>query len=113
MQPLSQAVLLERFPPETRGTATALFGLGIVVAAVILVLEDPPYIRAARPRRIDGLGFGLMAVFLGALQLVLGQARMPTGLQSYGYAGLPFSRQPASMRWREPVISGGQLRCAP
>lgn len=104
MQPLSQAILLESFPPEQRGTATALYGLGIVVAPIVgptlggwftdqlswrwtfyinfpvgvaavilmlLVLEDPPYISASRPKRIDGLGFGLMAVFLGALQIVL------------------------------------------
>ena len=35
MQPLSQAILLESFPPTQRGTATALFGLGIVVAPVV------------------------------------------------------------------------------
>lgn len=104
MQPLAQAILLESFPPEKRGTASALFGLGIVVAPIIgptlggwltdayswrwtfyinlpvgilavflmlMVIEDPPYIRAARPGKIDGIGFGLMGVFLGTLQIVL------------------------------------------
>ncbi len=104
MQPLSQAILLESFPPTQRGTATALFGLGVVVAPIIgptlggwltdeyswrwtfyinlpvgilaatlmlMMIEDPPYIRAARPRRIDTAGFAFMAVFLATLQLVL------------------------------------------
>ncbi len=104
MQPLSQAILLESFPPTQRGTATALFGLGIVVAPIIgptlggwltdqfswrwtfyinfpvgilavflmlLVVEDPPYIRASRPGRIDGIGFALMGLFLGTLQILL------------------------------------------
>lgn len=104
MQPLSQAILLESFPPTQRGTATALFGLGIVVAPVVgptlggwltdqlswrwtfyinvpvgilaiflmlLVVEDPPYIRASRPGRIDTIGFGLMGLFLGTLQIIL------------------------------------------
>jgi MFS transporter, DHA2 family, multidrug resistance protein len=35
LQPLSQAVLLESFPPEKRGVAMALFGLGVVVAPVL------------------------------------------------------------------------------
>ena len=101
---MSQAILLESFPPTKRGTATALFGLGIVVAPIIgptlggwltdqfswrwtfyinlpvgilavflmlLVVEDPPYIRAKRPGRIDGIGFALMALFLGTLQIML------------------------------------------
>ncbi len=104
MQPLSQSILLESFPPTQRGTATALFGLGVVVAPIIgptlggwltdefswrwtfyinlpvgvlatalmlVMIEDPPYIRAARPQRIDAAGFLLMAVFLGTLQIVL------------------------------------------
>jgi len=104
MQPLSQAILLESFPPTQRGTATALFGLGVVVAPIIgptlggwltdqyswrwtfyinlpvgilatvlmlMMIEDPPYIRAARPRRIDAAGFAFMALFLATLQVVL------------------------------------------
>ncbi|HTV41420.1 MAG TPA: DHA2 family efflux MFS transporter permease subunit [Candidatus Sulfotelmatobacter sp.] len=35
MQPLSQAILLESFPPAKRGAATAVFGMAIVVAPII------------------------------------------------------------------------------
>ena len=35
LQPLSQAVLLEAFPPEGRGKAMGFWGLGIVVAPVL------------------------------------------------------------------------------
>src|SRR5436853_5586486 len=35
LQPLSQAILLESFPPAKRGMAMALFGLGVVVAPVL------------------------------------------------------------------------------
>src|SRR5579863_4291865 len=35
LQPISQAVLLESFPPEDRGKAMAFWGLGIVVAPML------------------------------------------------------------------------------
>lgn len=35
LQPLSQAILLESFPVEKRGTAMAVFGLGVVVAPIL------------------------------------------------------------------------------
>src|SRR6202050_4278818 len=35
LQPLSQSILLESFPPEKRGVATALFAFGVVVAPVL------------------------------------------------------------------------------
>ena len=35
MQPLSQAIMLEAFPPRDRGKAMAFFGVGIVVAPVL------------------------------------------------------------------------------
>jgi DHA2 family multidrug resistance protein len=104
MQPLSQAILLESFPPAKRGVAMAMFGLGTVFAPTIgptlggwltdtwswrwafyinlpvgvlavflisLLVRDPHYIRAARPKRIDGLGFALMTIWLATLQISL------------------------------------------
>jgi MFS transporter, DHA2 family, multidrug resistance protein len=35
LQPLSQAILLESFPPEKRAQAMAVFGLGVVVAPIV------------------------------------------------------------------------------
>ena len=35
MQPLSQAIMLEAFPPKDRGKAMAFFGVGVVVAPVL------------------------------------------------------------------------------
>lgn len=104
LQPLSQSILLETFPPEKRGMAMAVFALGVVVApvlgptlggwltdtyswrwafyinipvgafAVFMIsryVEDPPYIRDAHPGKFDGIGLGLLAVWLGCLQVIL------------------------------------------
>src|SRR5579884_1995485 len=104
LQPLSQAILLESFPPEKRGSAMAAFALGVVVApvlgptlggwltdqyswrwafyinipigvlAILLIsrfVEDPHYVRHAKPGRLDSFGLGLLALWLGALQLIL------------------------------------------
>jgi DHA2 family multidrug resistance protein len=104
LQPIAQAVLMESFPPEKRGSAMAVFGLGVVVAPIIgptlggwitdnyswrwifyinvpigavaifmakTFIEDPPYIKNQRPGRIDYVGFGLMALALGTMQLLL------------------------------------------
>ncbi|MCL5098330.1 MAG: DHA2 family efflux MFS transporter permease subunit [Candidatus Omnitrophica bacterium] len=104
MQPISQAIMLESFPPAKRGAAMAMFGVGVVIAPIVgptlggwltttyswrwafyinlpvgviavflisFLVEDPPYIRNARPGRIDSIGFGLMALWLGTLQITL------------------------------------------
>lgn len=104
LQPLSQAILTESFPPEKRGLAMAMFGLGVVVApvlgptlggyltdtyswrwafyinipvgivAIILIMrfvQDPPYIKNANPGKLDVIGFGLLAVGLGSMQIIL------------------------------------------
>ena len=104
LQPLSQAILLESFPPKKRGAAMALYGFGVVVApvlgptlggwltdtwswryafyinipvgmlAVFMInrfVEDPPYIRNAKPGAFDNMGFGLLCLWTGCLQVVL------------------------------------------
>jgi MFS transporter, DHA2 family, multidrug resistance protein len=104
LQPLSQAILLESFPPQKRGLAMAVFALGVVVApvlgptlggwltesyswrwafyinipigilAIFLIfrnVEDPDYIANAKPGPIDSWGLGLLAIWLGCLQIVL------------------------------------------
>ena len=104
LQPLSQAILLESFPPEKRGLAMAAFALGVVVAPVLgptlggwltttyswrwafyinipvgifasfmimRFVDDPDYIKEAKPGKLDGLGLGLLAVWLGCLQIIL------------------------------------------
>jgi len=103
LQPLSQAVMLEAFPPQDRGKAMAFWGLGIVVAPMLgpvlggwltdnyswrwvfyinlpvglasvimtrLFIFDPPYIRRSKAG-IDYWGIGMLAVGVGALQVVL------------------------------------------
>ncbi len=104
LQPLSQSILLETFPPQRRGLAMAAFGLGVVVApvlgptlggwltdtytwrwafyinipvgifAVFMIsryVVDPPYVKDAHPGKFDAIGLGLLAIWLGALQIIL------------------------------------------
>lgn len=104
LQPLSQSILLETFPPQKRGLAMAVFALGVVVAPVLgptlggwltdayswrwafyinipigvfaifmisRYVVDPPYIKQAKVGKFDGIGLGLLATWLGALQIIL------------------------------------------
>ncbi len=104
LQPLSQAIITESFPPEKRGMAMGMFGLGVVVApvlgptlggyltdsfswrwafyinipigvlAIFLIMrfvKDPPYIKNAKPGKLDSIGLGLLAVGLGCMQIIL------------------------------------------
>jgi DHA2 family multidrug resistance protein len=103
MQPLSQSIMLEAFPPKDRGKAMGFWGLGIVVAPMLgpvlggwltdnftwrwvfyinlpvgllaslmiyLFVFDPPYLRRER-MGIDYWGIGLLALGVGALQIML------------------------------------------
>jgi DHA2 family multidrug resistance protein len=114
MQPLSQAVLLEAFPPEDRGKAMGFWGLGIVAAPVlgpvlggwltdtmswrwvfyinlpvgivsILMTQrfifDPSYIKRASTR-VDYWGIGMLAVWVGALQIALDKGQEDDWLSS-------------------------------
>ena len=110
LQPSSQAILADAFPPRQRGMAFAFYGIAVVFAPAIgptlggwitdntswrwvflinvpvsvalfflidIMISDPPAQIAARLERLKGglridyLGFGLLALGLGALQLVL------------------------------------------
>jgi DHA2 family multidrug resistance protein len=115
MQPISQAVLLESFPPHKRGSAMALFGLGVVVAPIIgptlggwitdnyswrwifymnlpvgllavwliqSFVEDPPYIRHGRASKIDFIGLGLLALWIGSLHTMLDKGQQDDWLSS-------------------------------
>jgi MFS transporter, DHA2 family, multidrug resistance protein len=103
LQPVSQAVMLEAFPPAQRGKAMGFWGLGIVVAPMLgpvlggwltdnyswrwvfyinipvgilsiimtrFFIFDPPYIRRTTSK-VDTWGIGMLAVGIGALQIVL------------------------------------------
>jgi DHA2 family multidrug resistance protein len=53
-----------------------VFYINIPVGVMALLmmnrfLEDPPYIKNARPERLDAVGFGLMALGLATLQIIL------------------------------------------
>ncbi len=103
LQPLSQAILIETFPPAQRGKAMAFWALGIVVAPMLgpvvggwitdsyswrwlfyinipigiaavvmamMYIHDPPYIKRGKGG-VDYWGIGLLAVGIGALQIML------------------------------------------
>src|SRR5579862_8514962 len=120
LQPLSQAVLLESFPPDQRGKAMGFWGLGIVVAPIIgpvlggwltdtyswrwvfyinipfgiasiimttLFIFDPPYIRRTS-QKIDFWGMGMLAVGIGALQVMLDKGQEQDWFSSSWIVGL-------------------------
>jgi len=106
LQPMTQAILADSFPPEKRGLAFALYGVSVIcgpaigptlggwitdnyswrwifyinvpagILAVLLVsqlVEDPPYLSSMGKSmaRFDYIGFGLLAIGVGALQVAL------------------------------------------
>jgi DHA2 family multidrug resistance protein len=114
MQPLSQAVLLEAFPPHERGKAMGFWGLGIVTAPILgpvvggwltdtyswrwvfyinipvgivslimtkMFIFDPPYMKR-ESETIDYWGIGLLAVGIGALQVMLDLGQREDWFQS-------------------------------
>jgi DHA2 family multidrug resistance protein len=120
LQPLSQAVMLEAFPPRDRSKAMAFWGLGIVVAPMLgpviggwltdnwswrwvfyinlpvgltsivmtrLFIFDPAYIRR-RAGGIDYWGIGMLALGVGALQIVLDKGQEDDWFGSHLIVGL-------------------------
>ena len=110
--PLSQSVLLDTYPIEKHGSAMALWGVGVMVGPILgpslggylteyynwrwvfyinlpvgllawaglaLFTQETPI---NRKRRFDGLGFGLLALGIGALQMMLDRGEILGWLQS-------------------------------
>src|SRR5712672_4436151 len=106
LQPMTQAILADTFPPEKRGLAFALYGITIVcapaigptlggwitdnyswrwifyinvpvgalaLALVYQLVEDPPYLARLKKQLsgFDYIGFSLLTVGVGALQIAL------------------------------------------
>jgi MFS transporter, DHA2 family, multidrug resistance protein len=106
LQPMSQAILADTFPPQQRGLAFAVFGVTAVVAPtvgptlggwitdnyswrwiffinlpvgilalflILLLIEDPPWAKRAAGAlvKFDYIGIGLLALGVGALQVML------------------------------------------
>jgi DHA2 family multidrug resistance protein len=143
LQPLSQAVMLEAFPPKDRGKAMAFWGFGIVVAPMLgpvlggyltdnfswrwvfyinlpvglasvimtrLFIFDPPYIGRQK-RGIDYWGIGLLALGVGALQIVLDKGQEEDWFASHWMTALAIIAAVAivvfiihELRSRDPVV---------
>jgi MFS transporter, DHA2 family, multidrug resistance protein len=106
LQPMTQAILADTFPPEKRGLAFALYGVVVVCAPAIgptlggwitdnyswrwifyinvpvgvltallvyQLLEEPAYLSRVKKSlaRFDYVGFALLAIGVGALQVAL------------------------------------------
>jgi DHA2 family multidrug resistance protein len=122
LQPSSQAILADTFPPEQRGMALAFYGIAVVFAPAIgptlgglitdnfswrwvflinvpisfalfflvnVMIHDPPDLIAARKAQqlnkgftVDYVGFSLLALGLGFLQVVLDKGQEDDWLSS-------------------------------
>ena len=106
MVPVAQSILADSFPPEKRGQAFALFGIAVVVAPVIgptlggwlsdnwswhwcFLINAPVGLAALllisalieekkdpTPLKFDAIGFLLVALFLGSLEIVLDRGQI-------------------------------------
>lgn len=154
LQPVSQAILNESFPPEKRGMAIAVYGLAVIVGpalgptvggfltdeyswhwiflinvpvGVVLLfigkrlLHDSPAQRErqrmAAGRGIDYLGFSLISIAVGSLQLILDLGQQEDWFESdlIRVLAVVFAATFSLMIWRElthehPIINLRLLR---
>src|ERR1700724_4677653 len=54
----------------------------LAVILCSLLLEDPPYLKDARPGRIDFIGFALLTIWIGCLQVMLDKGQDDDWLSS-------------------------------
>ncbi len=141
MVPVAQSILADSFPPEKRGQAFALFGVAVVVAPVVgptlggwisdnwswhwcFLINAPVGLLAMGliyvlidektdniPVRFDAIGFTLIALFLGALELVLDRGQVddwfgsPIIVQAAAVSALAFLIMiPWELHRKDPLI---------
>jgi DHA2 family multidrug resistance protein len=127
LQPVSQSILADTFPPSQRSMAMAIYGMAVVSGPAIgptlggwitdnfswhwiflinapvglllismagTLLHDSPAQRAVQQRRrerglrVDYIGFALIAISMGALQIVLDKGQQEDWLDSDFIVGL-------------------------
>lgn len=104
LQPMAQAILMDSFPVNKRGPATALFAVSVFAATAVgptvggwitdnyswrwifllklplclltllmvyRLVEDPPFLKRLKSFRFDYIGFSLLTLGVGALQIFL------------------------------------------
>jgi len=90
------------------------FKIPFAILAIYLIakyIEDPPYIRNARPGRIDGTGFALLTLWLATLQIVLDKGQQQDWFASAWIAWFSIVSVVAlaalimrELRTREPIV---------
>lgn len=79
--------------------------------------EDPPYAKNAKPAGLDGIGFGLRAIWAACLQFVCRKGRRTIGSEPWRFDGLRYCfRSVSSRSWcatsrmKRPVSVGHRCR---
>lgn len=116
LQPTQQAIIIDAFPAEKRGTVFALTGITMIVAPILgptlgglitdnfswrwiffmnvpvgalafwlvgIFVQDPPHATATGVKTIDYIGLSLIAVGLGALQIMLDKGQQEDWFASH------------------------------
>jgi DHA2 family multidrug resistance protein len=116
LQPTQQAIIIDAFPPEKRGTVFAITGITMIVAPILgptlgglitdnfswrwiffmnvpvgaiafllvdRLVVDPPHAKAKGLLSIDYIGLSLIAIGLGALQIMLDKGQQEDWFASH------------------------------
>lgn len=144
LQPTQQAIIIDAFPPEKRGTVFAITGITMIVAPILgptlggfitdnfswrwiffmnvpvgaiafflvgRMVQDPPHAQAKGLISIDYIGLSLIALGLGALQIVLDKGQQEDWFTSnfiIAFAILAVTCVTAAILWilrqEDPII---------
>src|ERR1700752_2705209 len=75
LQPSSQGVLLDAFPPEKQGAAQTVFGVAALLAPVAESSPDARDHARKNPRPFDAIGLTLLAVVMCSWEILLSKGQ--------------------------------------